>query len=263
MAKKTKTEEPVAFNFQNFLSLLSVDDLIENVKIEPDSKGRLFSQVVDPDQTTMGEITFTEEQVGKMLAEPICIFNLRKLIDMVSYVDDVGEGKAKLKIKQNVLSYGKGPKNVIYRLGDSSVMKDLDIGRTISEFLEEQEFKFKLKNNEIRELLRALNIAERDGQLEILVKDGKVMLVVGKIDKVFLKPTTEVEQIKGKTTDSKITLQTRIMVRVLKTILQVPGSEAIIYCKPEYPAVMQLSSPLNKTLAAAFLIAPLIENDLD
>ncbi len=259
---KEKTQDPTV-TFHDFLTVLNVDGLVENVKIEPAKNGRLFSQVSDPDSIMMGEVSLVDKVLSDMVKEPITIFDLHKLISMVSYVDDSAAEAGNLKIETEKLAYGNGPKSVLYRLGDASVMKDLDLGKTIGDFIEQEHVEFRLTNSEIRELLKALNIAERDGQLEIFINGEEVRLVVGKIDKVFLSPAGVPVFMTESANDMKISLQTKVMIRVLKTMLLVPNAEAVIYCRPDYPAILQLSSSMSDILTAAFLIAPLMENDLD
>jgi len=263
--QKENTQD-YAVSFHSFLTVLNVDGLVENVKIEPKKKGILFSQVSDPDNIMMGEITLNNKNLSSMVKEPIAIFDIHKLISMVSYVDDTSQTPGELTIEKEKLTYGNGPKSVLYRLGDDSVMRNVDLEKTLADFIEQQQVSFRLTNSEIRELLKALTIAEKDGELHIFIDTecaSPVQLVVGKIDKVFLNPTCVPTFMTETENNMKISLQTKVMIRVLKTMLLVPNAEAVIHCKPNYPAVLQLSSTANKTLTAGFMIAPLQETDMD
>jgi len=257
MSKKEKEKE---LNFSGFLQVLNVHGLIESCKIEPKNKGWLFSQVVDPDNTIMGEIFFKNADISKKFSNSIVIYDIVKLLSMVNYVDQYVD-ETNLSIETSMLEYGSKSKNITYRLGDPEILKNADLGRTMEDFKNEQHASFVLNNEEIKELLHALSISEKDSCLAISVGMEKVKMIVGKHDKVYMNLSTPPSILHKKMSDVSVLLQTSVLQKVLKTILMFPEAELTIFCRPEFPAVFHLSSGLNKILTADFLIAPIKEED--
>lgn len=237
--------------FVDFLLTIHTQGLVDSCKI--DCRGDFMEcEALDTDASMKLEASWANKIKGFSKGNTIAIYDLAKLINMLSYSEEDSGEKGAIWIDNDHLHYDGRNKKVDYRLADPELIDKAEIEKTIGDFLDEEAVEFTLNAIHIRELIKGLSIVSAE-YIKIYTDGRHIKAELGDIDKLTIK-VDKYKKLSDEVEAVSVYLQSKNLASILRTALQLKGTVRISI-REDYPAVLSLEN-VGEDINAVYLISP-------
>lgn len=242
--------------FIDYLQTIYVGGLVDSCKIDCKKiKDKIFldCEAIDTESTMKLESSFQTKIKGLKPGDSIAIFDLALLINMLSYSEeDSDKDKGNVWIANNELYYEGFEKRVEYKLADPDLIDKADIGKTIGDFLDEEQVEFNLNATHMRELIKGLSIISAD-YIRIYTDDKIIKAEIGDLNKLTIK-VDKFKKLDPSIKNVTVYLDSRNIGSILRTALSLKGIVRFAI-KKDYPAVIKIEN-IGDDLQSLYLVSP-------
>jgi hypothetical protein len=238
-------------NFIEYLRTIHLGGVVNDCKIECRGDS-IYCGAMDQDETMKLESSWKGRINGLREGEAIAIFDVKKLISMISNPkagDNIWIESDDLSGK---LHYEAAEEKVDYTLMDPELIDEANIEKTIESFLKEEAIEFILTPYEMKKIMEKSRGVSSEF-IRFYTDNGFVKVEIGEMDKL----STEVGEYKRLIEDVdsvSLYLDSRIISSIFKIGIQLQGTIRM-FIKTDFPAVIKLEN-IGQAINVAYLTSP-------